>query len=225
MSTPRKSSVSSDVICKDLLKRIIHLEYEPGEGISENELCEVYGATRHAIRGALAVLREKGLVEVFPQRGTYVSLIDLKMIDNILFLREALEQETIHEIMKSGDHTELVRKLRECLEKQKSVDMSEDNAALFYELDEEFHRLLLKEIGRESVLDLYADSYLHVIRWRNMEVTALQRFSYLPEEHKNIIDAIENNDEHKARVLLGKHIDSVAQFGMEMKEKYPRFFV
>lgn len=220
-----KPNIGSDEIYKDLLDKIINLDYEPGEGISENELCEKYGTTRHAIRGALAQLKEKGLVEVFPQRGTYVTLIDLKQLDDILFLRSAVEQEALHVLMKNKDNSALVRKLRECLEQQKTTQNSMPDAAAFYELDDEFHRLLLDAVGRGSVRKLYEDAYLHIRRWRNMEVGALKRIAKLPEEHRDIIDAIEKGNEAQALKCISDHIDSVSQFGAEMKTKYPQFFV
>lgn len=224
MNTRYRQTVNSETIYNDLLDKIINLKYEPGEGISENELCEIYGATRHAIRGALAILKEKGFIEVLPQRGTYVSLIDLKRIDDILFLREAVEQETLHEIMKFNDKKSLIESLKACLEKQRAVKNPVENMIEFYKLDDEFHGIMLDAIGKKSVQRLYADEMLHMRRWRNLEVSALKRIANLPEEHKAIIDAIEADEEEKARKLMGIHIDSVGKFGMEMVKTYPHFF-
>ena len=225
MNMRYKTALSSNEIYEDLLKKIINLDYVPGEGISENELCEKYGATRHTVRGALAVLKEKGLIEVIPQKGTYVSLIDLEMIDNILFLRSAVEQETLHAIFKRKDNSELVKRLKKCLENQESIGYDSANAEEFYAMDDEFHTILLDAVGRSSVQNIYHDAYLHVRRWRHMEVGALERMSNLPQEHENIIKAIECGDEEAARINMNHHIDSVSQFGNELKKKYPQYFV
>lgn len=225
MGTRYKQNVNSEEIYRDLLYKIINLDYEPGESISENDLCEKYGTTRHAIRGALAILKEKGLIEVIPQKGTYVSLIDLHLIDDVVFLRSAVEQESLHEIFKMKERSRLVRSLRQCLKKQTALEPSKDNATEFYELDDEFHRILLNAAGRSTVQRLYEDAYLHFRRWRNMEVGLQERIEGLPGEHQEIIDAIEQGDEAEARKSLGVHIDSVNQFGKEMRKKYPQFFV
>jgi GntR family transcriptional regulator, rspAB operon transcriptional repressor len=225
MNVKRMQSINSSTIYTDLLDKIISLKYKPGEGLSENELCEVYGATRHAIRGALAILKEKGLIEVQPQRGTNVSLIDLKFIDDIIFLRSAIEQETLHFILKNDDNTELVKQLRKCLDKQIRAEDSGVKSQEFYKLDDEFHDTLLAAAGRKSVQKIYADAYLHVRRWRNMEVSAQARIASLPQEHKKIVDAIEKRDEAEARRLMFSHIDSVGLFGEEMRHKYPEYFV
>ena len=64
--------VSSDAIYEDLCNKIEKLVYLPGEKISENELCKQYGVTRHIVRSAISRLKERLLVTVYPQRGTFV---------------------------------------------------------------------------------------------------------------------------------------------------------
>ena len=123
MNMPRNRQViSSDVIVDDLLMKIESLKYLPGELISEGDLCTAYNTTRHTVRGALAVLKEKGFVDVFPQRGTFVSLIDLNFINDILFLREAVEQETVCRLIEKGGNEKLIEQLREEIQKQKEIE-------------------------------------------------------------------------------------------------------
>ena len=221
-----KPSVTSSDIYVDLLKKIINLDYMPGDRLSENELCEKYGTTRHTVRGALAVLKEKGLVDVVPQKGTYVSLINLDMIDDILFLRSAVEQETLHAIFKKQDNSELLAQLKECLEKQKiALQHGDKETEKFYEIDDSFHSILLDAIGKTSVQNLYYDAYLHVRRWRNMEVSTQKRKGMLAQEHHKIIDAIEAGDEDAARKCMDHHINSVQNFGEDIKTKYPQYFI
>ena len=224
MNIRSRPTINSEYIYHDLLEKIIALEYKPGEGISENELCERYGTTRHNVRGALAVLKEKGLVEVIPQKGTYVSLIDLKMIDDILFLRSAVEQETLHTLFKKGIAPDLIEQLRTCLNKQLAVKHTRENAEEFYKLDDEFHQILMDAAGRGTVRHLYEDAYLHVRRWRNMEVGVQERITHLPEEHQKIIEAIERHNETEAHKCMVSHIDSVNLFGDELKSQYPQYF-
>ena len=55
-----RQPITSVKIVDDLLKKIEVLKYMPGELISEGDLCAAYDTTRHTVRGALAVLKEKG---------------------------------------------------------------------------------------------------------------------------------------------------------------------
>ncbi len=224
MQRSRKIVTSEDIIA-DLVGKIETLVYKPGELISEGDLCTAYSTTRHTVRGALAVLKEKGLVDVFPQRGTFVALIDLERINDILFLRVAVEQEVVRRIIEQGNNEKLVRKLRTEVEKQKKLEKPLENAATFYKLDDGFHSLLLAAVGRPNLPVLYGDQFIFVRRWRNLEVRALERLSQLPEEHETIIEAIEKGDLSAARKIVNHHIDSVGRYGDEMKKKYPEYFV
>lgn len=216
--------ITSDIIVADLLKKIVNLKYMPGELISEGDLCAAYDTTRHTVRGALAVLKERGFVDVFPQRGTFVSLIDLEFINDVLYLREAIEQETVRRIIEKGNNKKLITEMKACVKKQKAIKDCKADPNVFYELDDEFHNLLLAAVMRPKLSDLYEDSFMHVRRWRNMEVGTLERISDLPKEHEKIIEAIEQEDMQAAHDIINHHIDSVGRYGTEMKKKYPEFF-
>ncbi len=88
-----QETMSSEEIYEDLCNKIEKLVYLPGYKISENELCKQYGVSRHIIRTAISRLKERTLLTVYPQRGTFVSLIDMKAVELILFIRESVEQE------------------------------------------------------------------------------------------------------------------------------------
>ena len=78
-------------IYKELERRIVKLEYKPGELINEKELIEEFGVSRTPIREALLKLSEKGLVEMIPRVGTYVSQIDLNSIRYAYEIKKYLE--------------------------------------------------------------------------------------------------------------------------------------
>ena len=90
-----QETMSSDEIYEELCNKIEKLVYLPGDKISENELCRQYGVSRHIIRTVISRLKERMLLTVYPQRGTFVSLIDMKSVELILFIRESVEQEAI----------------------------------------------------------------------------------------------------------------------------------
>ena len=86
-----QETMSSDEIYEELCNKIEKLVYLPGDKISENELCRQYGVSRHIIRTVISRLKERMLLTVYPQRGTFVSLIDMKTVELILFIRESVE--------------------------------------------------------------------------------------------------------------------------------------
>lgn len=58
-----------------LREQIIQAELMPGERISEAEIAKSLSVSRQPVREAFIKLRELGLLEIRPQRGTFVHRI------------------------------------------------------------------------------------------------------------------------------------------------------
>src|SRR3954453_21778457 len=80
-----------DQIYDALKKAIVSLDLPPGASISENRLCRQIGVSRTPVRAAIIRLVEDGLIEVFPQKGSFVAPIKLSAVRNNHFIRKALE--------------------------------------------------------------------------------------------------------------------------------------
>ncbi len=225
MYLQNKIYFSSDDIYEDMCEKIEKLKYMPGDSISENELCASYGVTRHSIRSALARLKQRRLVDVFPQRGTYVSLIDMGFIKNVLYLREAVEQEALYRIIKKDEKSELLNNLKECVKQQKSLEISKDSNDSFYKFDDMFHKYILIEVGEENVLDLISEHYIHVRRWRNLEVDTTDRMESLISEHEMIIESIEKGDFEIGRGCMHYHLDTIERYSEKIKGLKSEYFV
>ncbi len=219
--------MSSDQIYEDLCGKIEKLVYLPGEKISENELSKTYGVTRHIVRSAISRLKERGLVAVFPQRGTFVSLIDMKRVETILFIRESVEQESVR--LLQFESQEIRERMREnmeaCIERQKKAIEQQIDMDTFYELDNEFHGCLLEAIGRRDAMSMIREEYIHFRRWRNFDLSKSHRQPYIVQEHTDIMEALMHNDTKRAHELLHAHLNT------ENREKYirervtPEFFI
>ena len=61
-----------------LRQAIVQLQLRPGNLLSEAEVARQLGVSRQPVREAFIKLAEVGLVEVRPQRGTYVMLISIR---------------------------------------------------------------------------------------------------------------------------------------------------
>src|SRR5215213_8230223 len=70
-----------------------HLAF--GEPLSEISVAQAMGISGSPVRHALALLRVEGLVEVVPQRGTFVFTPDGRQLDDMAVLRTALEMAAL----------------------------------------------------------------------------------------------------------------------------------
>lgn len=191
MNPQHGTMVTSEEIYEDLCLKIDKLVYMPGDRLSENELCRIYGVTRHVVRNALVSLKQRRLVDVFPQRGTYVSLIDMDYIEDILYIRESVEQEALARVMELADTSGLTARLKQCVKAQAEIPKGENYNEEFYTIDNLFHGSLLEAVGKPNVMSLISEPYIHVRRWRNYEIRSVQRMKEIVGEHRQLIEAIE----------------------------------
>ena len=76
---PRESG--RDYALRVIKDNILALELEPGSMVSENELAAHLGLSRTPVREALMALAKVRLVDVYPQRGSAVALVDYELVE------------------------------------------------------------------------------------------------------------------------------------------------
>src|SRR3954464_1739569 len=86
------------VVYEALRRRVLTLELPPGAALSENELAAALGVSRTPVRESLILLAEEGLVQVFPQVGSFVSRVDPVKVADAQFLREAVELAALDDL-------------------------------------------------------------------------------------------------------------------------------
>ena len=73
-----------------LEREIIDLTIRPGSSLSENPLCARFGAPRSLIRVVLQKLQENGLVRIVPYKGTTVTRLNRRIVDELIYERTAV---------------------------------------------------------------------------------------------------------------------------------------
>lgn len=78
-----------------LYENIMSLKLPPGTAMSEQELSGILNVSRTPVREAFIRLSQKGLLEILPQRGTFVSKIHTEQLAEFRFFRVTLERAII----------------------------------------------------------------------------------------------------------------------------------
>lgn len=219
--------ITVDQVYSQLLSRIIDLKLEPGQLISENQISGEYGVSRSVIRTVFTRLHQLGFIEIYPQRGTYVSLIDLRYIADLLMLRTAVEKEVLYEMftsLKEEDRKKLLSRLKENLAEQEKFRSEMDYSGKFPDLDAEFHKIMIDSVGRFSLMQLLDSSMLHLSRWRNFNVAFDHRVPRLIEEHRAIVSAIEAENLAKAQECMANHLETITAIAERAVAQCPTFF-
>ena len=150
----RNHTASSDTVYEALKEDILHLVLPPGAAISEIETAERFRISRTPVRDAFKRLEREGLLEIQPHIGTFISLIDLDTITDILYIRDVLECATLLNLIPIYNESS---DLQICilLEKQKAIlesDLtSEELGRAFLQADHEFHNTLFTAAGKPNI--------------------------------------------------------------------------
>jgi GntR family transcriptional regulator, transcriptional repressor for pyruvate dehydrogenase complex len=197
---------------------------KPGDQLpAERELALQFGVSRTAVREAVKALREKGLVEAYSGRGTFVTdgtslairqSLDLMMkigqpegSTHLAEVRAILEPE-IAGLAAARAEEQHIATMREAVA---VMDRSRSDGDAFIEADLDFHLSLAEAAANPLILSLI-DSIVGLLREQRMRVFKVNGG---PERgqfhHKRILEAVERRDPEKARAAMREHLQQVRE--------------
>lgn len=197
---------------------IVRLELPPGTFLDKAALCARLGVSRFPVSEALGRLAAEGFVEVLPQRGTRVALVDMADCHQAMFIRRALEAQTVRSVAPHADAlllAELERNLKE-----QEVAMRRDDRARFHELDLELHELLFDALGFERVKSVVETARASLDRMRLFMCTP-QRQASTFTEHAAIVKALMSRDPDQAVRAMEAHLDAVMTELLDFAGRHP----
>jgi GntR family transcriptional repressor for pyruvate dehydrogenase complex len=199
-------------------------DLKPGDQLpAERELAEQFGVSRTAVREAVKALREKGLVEAYPGKGTFITngssnpmrqsldrMMRSAQVDatsSLVEVREILEPE-IAALAAVRATEENLNSLREAVA---VMDAAKRDPDAYIEADLDFHLELAEAAANPLILSLI-DSIIGVLREQRMRIFEVDggpdRGQY---HHKKILEAMEHQDAQGAREAMRAHLRQVRE--------------
>jgi len=210
-------------VYQQLRHQIINIILEPGTAILKNEVAKQFGVSHTPVREAILRLGEEGLVDIFPQSRTTVSLIDLKHAQEFQFLRLSVEIEVVRVLSKSINKS-YIKGLKIWIDRQFTELNSGDQCA-FKLADNNFHKEMLEQAGVQGLSGLLETYRGHYDRIRVLYLMAQARRKTVTQEHQAIITAFENSDEVAAEIAVRKHLGKSLLVVDGIKDHYPHYFL
>ena len=211
-----------DQIYDALKKAIVALRLAPGASISENRLCRQIGVSRTPVRGALIRLVEDGLIDVFPQKGSFVAPIKLSAVRNNHFIRKALEIAVLGRAAEAWT-PEVAARSRQVLMRQ-SEALADGDLERFHELDEEFHRAFCSAAGLDGVWGTIQIAKARVDRVHRL-ASGQGRLPLVVVEHGDILDALDAGDPERATERLDYHLERAPAILETLIGSHEKYFV
>lgn len=218
----RRNFSTRDYVYGTLKESIIKLELKPGQGVSEKEISELLNVSRTPVREAFVRLGQEELLEVYPQRGTFISLIDLEHVEEVRFIRELLERAAAKLAAENPEKVDFVL-MRENLQLQRFC-IDEKNYKKLFELDEAFHYIISIGAEKPRIWSVLQNFSAHLNRIRMLSLAANYNWEQILSQHLVIAEAIEKGDPQLADEAMAEHLRKV-RFELDaLKEQYPAYF-
>lgn len=199
-----ENETTKEYVYRVIKNNIMSLELRPGQLISEIDLASKLNVSRTPIREVLIRLKGEKLIEVKPQIGTFVSLIDWKLVGDAVFVRCTLEKEALREACKQFDEKCLLE-MEQCLVEQELIKNQKNNVLAFHTLDKRFHQRLFEGIDRASAWETISNMRVHYSRMRLLAEMNLSK-EFIVEEHARYLEIIKQKKIEEIEEVVTGHI-------------------
>ena len=189
------SHTSAEDIYHRLKEDILILRLKPGQMISENEVANTYNVSRTPIKTAFMRLKGENYVDIVPQKGTFVTPLDIKYVKDAIYMRSVLETDMLKRIIQSSNYNDVVALLEQNMNKQREVlNPGSVDPENFYDVDNHFHFTLFHAMNRVEMWNIVQYCQVYYTRFRMLDYTATARYQQLVTEHERILNALKQKD-------------------------------
>jgi len=199
---------ATDLVYASMREAIVSLELPPGSMIDKDAICERFGVSRSPVSEALARLRANGLVEILPQRGTRVARIRMTDMRQAMFVRRALEMETVR-VLAGVISEDTISKLSMNLQYQ-AIAVSNQSPGEFFDLDFAFHTLLINELGFPRVSETIETARINLQR-AALLFNSRVSLSDSIDEHEVILKALVERNPVAAAAAMERHLNKALE--------------
>ncbi len=178
----------------------------PNERLVEENLAQQLSTSRTAIRLALAVLEQQGLVVRERNHGARVRQVSNNDAIEIMELRSVLESLAARHAALRATSTDIT-KLRSMVKTLESAGKDGD-LTRFSTLNLEFHAEIIRIARHEHAAKLIKGLRAQIIVFQYRPIHAPGRIQQLNKEHRKLVAAIASRNGDAAEVAMRDHLDN-----------------
>lgn len=190
----------------ELRRGILQGNYQEGEKLTEQNICDEYNVSRTPVREALRQLESEGLIETIPNRGAFVTGVSSQDIADLYEMRKAYEilavkwailritKEELETLGEAFDFMEFYTQKND-VEKMLNINM-------------QFHGLIYLAAHNKRLENILS-SYQIYLKQTKASVAYLDGYlEVVLEEHRRIYQAFLEGDAEAGAAATALHLDN-----------------
>lgn len=208
-----------------LEQEIIDLTAKPGSLMSENSLCKRFGVSRTLVRGVLKTLQKQELVEVVPYKGTWVTLLNFDIVNQLIFERVAVESRVLREFINKasdGDFALIAKRLlrHEEILQQKPVDLYR-----LFAQDSLLHETWFSATGKLYLWEKLQTAHADYSRFRMLDTVEDINFEEVVADHRLLMQLICEKKVDGIEPLIERHLyGSIRRLDGKIRTEFTHYF-
>ncbi|MES2784838.1 MAG: GntR family transcriptional regulator [Pseudomonadota bacterium] len=189
----------TDLAYNRLREGIVAGELKLGEQVSEAQLAQRMGISKTPVREALVRLKMEGLVDIQPQRGTFVFKLTPEQVGQLCRYRAMIETAALRESVRA-DRAGLVERLRGHVREMHESEAAPDLQRLS-RIDMNFHFEFLACCPNPYLRAAYEQ-----IRYQLIALRHRSPIDNMVDSHQVLIDLVDGSDIEAAAQQLQAHV-------------------
>lgn len=193
-------------IADKLRDMIMKGEFKEGDKVNEGKLCETMGISKTPMREALRVLSVEGLIRLVPNRGAFVTKLELEEIAemfDVMSLLEGFCARRACEKMTSNNFAHL-EKLHAKLEENFERHDQEE----YIRIHNQYHSFIQEIAGNRTLNRIIDGLRKKILLYRFQSLNLPERFASSIQEHRNLMEAFRQRDHLSAEALMRDHLQN-----------------
>ncbi len=198
-----------DVVFQTLREAILKGELKPGERLMELQLASKLGVSRTPIREAIRMLELEGLAVTIPRKGAEVARMTEKDMEDVLQIREALDELAVQIACDKMTEKQLVNLTLAMKNFENSIQTG--NLKKVVQTDVEFHDVIYQATDNPKLVNILSNLSEQIYRYRVEYLKEKENYPMLVKEHEEIVTALKDRNKQLAAEMTKKHIRNQAE--------------
>ena len=209
-------------IYRILRRDIVHCLIPPGTPLSEKEVSVRFDVSRQPVREAFIKLAENGLIQIRPQRGSYVNKISLSQVRNGCFIRQAIECAVVRRAAGMVNDEQLYQ-LEQNLNQQRTA-VERQQLTDFFQLDDEFHQKLSQIADCQLAWDTVENIKATIDRVRYMSLDHVTPPDMMLRQHYDIFQPLGARDPDAVEKAMSLHLQEISESVLLVRQENSDWF-